>query len=98
MNTEPPNKIKLDPLAIISLVLALVSFVEGPLAAIPAIICARISLNRIKKSETLEGDSYAIAAMVIGYVCLFFYIIVILIGLKCFGSFSMHDCHMTLPH
>jgi hypothetical protein len=102
MNSEIPNKAKNDPLAFIALGLALISYWMGPLSlifSIPAIICSRISLKRIKENDALEGDAYAIAAMVIGYVSLFFYLIIILMGIKIFGhSTSLPNLNVTLPH
>ncbi len=103
MNNESTNKIikKNDPLAVISLVLASGVFFLGiliPLAAIPAIICARISLKRIHDNNDLKGDSYAIAGMITGYVSLFCYLIIILISMRIFGhTTSFTNPMITLP-
>src|SRR5690348_16241180 len=59
-----------EPLAIISLVLALLSwFVCLLLASIPAIVCGHIARSRIRRSNgALQGMNLALAALIIAYV------------------------------
>jgi len=59
-----------EPLAIISLVLAILSwFVCLILASIPAIICGHIARSRIRRSNgALQGMNFALAALIIAYL------------------------------
>lgn len=68
--TPPASAARTEPLAIISLVLAIASwFVCLLLAAIPAIICGHVARSRIRRSNgTLQGMNFAIAALIIAYL------------------------------
>jgi hypothetical protein len=59
-----------EPLAIISLVLALLSwFVCLLLASVPAIICGHVARSRIRRSNgALQGMNFALAALIIAYL------------------------------
>lgn len=58
------------PIAICSLVLAILSFTCGWLfTAIPAVICGHIAFSKIRKSGgTLGGKNIAIAGLILGYI------------------------------
>lgn len=58
------------PIAICSLVLAILSFTCGWLfTAIPAVICGHIAWSKIRKSGgTLGGKNIAIAGLILGYI------------------------------
>lgn len=71
----PPSSTESTPktpgIAITSLVLAIVSFIcfLGPIAAIPAVICGHIAVNRIKKSQgALGGSGLGLAGLIVGYI------------------------------
>lgn len=66
-------------LAAISLVLSLVGIVFSP-AAVAALICGHLSLNRIRQTGA-NGRKLALAAVIIGYVSLAAYSIALLISL-----------------
>jgi hypothetical protein len=58
------------PIAIWSLVLAVLFFVGGWLfAAVPAVICGHIAWSKIRKSRgTLGGKGIATAGLILGYI------------------------------
>src|SRR5258708_3576810 len=60
------------PIAIVSLVLAILSFFCGAfLTAIPAIVCGHVAWSAIKKSGgALNGKGIAIAGLILGYVAI----------------------------
>ena len=60
------------PIAIVSLVLAILSFFCGAfLTAIPAIVCGHVAWSAIKKSGgALHGKGIAIAGLILGYVAI----------------------------
>ncbi|MBU4199336.1 MAG: DUF4190 domain-containing protein [Verrucomicrobia bacterium] len=57
-------------IAITSMVFGILGFVcLGPLGAIPAVICGHIAKSRIKASAgSLNGDGFARAGLILGYV------------------------------
>ena len=60
-----------DPLAIVALVLAIVSyplFCLGIFFSVPAVVCAHISRNRIESNPELEGNGLAVASLWVGYI------------------------------
>ena len=61
---------RIAPIAIWSLVLAILSFTCGwLLTAIPAVICGHIAWSKIRKSGgTLGGKNIAIAGLILGYI------------------------------
>jgi hypothetical protein len=61
---------RIAPIAIWSLVLAILSFTCGWLfTAIPAVICGHIAWSKIRKSGgTLGGKNIAIAGLILGYI------------------------------
>lgn len=65
-----PPAARTDPLAIVSLVLAILSWISCLLlASIPAIICGHKARSRIRRSNgTLGGMNFAIAALIIAYL------------------------------
>jgi len=67
---EPAPRIA--PIAIVSLVLAILSFFCGAfLTAIPAIVCGHVAWSAIKKSGgALHGKGIAIAGLILGYVAI----------------------------
>jgi Domain of unknown function (DUF4190) len=75
---SPPSPAVLQPvpripgIAILSLILALLSFTCGWLfTAIPAVICGHIARSKIRKSGgTLGGRNIAIAGLILGYIAL----------------------------
>jgi Domain of unknown function (DUF4190) len=60
------------PIAIVSLVLAILSFFCGAfLTAIPAIVCGHVAWSAIKKSGgALHGKGIAMAGLILGYVAI----------------------------
>ena len=71
----PPSPVlqpiaRIAPIAICSLVLAILSFTCGWLfTAIPAVICGHIAFSKIRKSDgTLGGKNIAIAGLILGYI------------------------------
>jgi hypothetical protein len=74
--TPPPPSpvlkpiVRIAPIAICSLVLAILSFACGWLfTAIPAVICGHIAFSKIRKSGgTLGGKNIAIAGLILGYI------------------------------
>ena len=60
------------PIAIVSLVLAILSFFCGAfLTAIPAIVCGHVAWSAIKKSgSALHGKGIATAGLILGYVAI----------------------------
>jgi prepilin-type processing-associated H-X9-DG protein len=79
MNEPTPAPIRTAPLAIWSLVLALVGFAcMGPFAAIPAVICGHLALPRIRDAAgRLQGQGLAIAGLVVGYVSIALWILIL---------------------
>jgi hypothetical protein len=75
---SPPSPAVLQPvpripgIAILSLILALLSFTCGWLfTAIPAVICGHIARSKIRKSGgALGGSNIAIAGLILGYIAL----------------------------
>jgi Domain of unknown function (DUF4190) len=67
---EPAPRIA--PIAIVSLVLAILSFFCGAfLTAIPAIVCGHVAWSAIKKSGgALHGKGIAMAGLILGYVAI----------------------------
>lgn len=67
---SPAVAIRTEPLAIVSLVLALLSwFVCLLLASIPAIVCGHIARSRIRRSNgALQGMNFALAGLIIAYL------------------------------
>jgi Domain of unknown function (DUF4190) len=61
---------RITPVAICSLILAILSFTCGWLfTAIPAVICGHIAWSKIRKSGgTLGGKNVAIAGLILGYI------------------------------
>lgn len=74
MSIKPPSLPGQDqrdhPLAVVALVMACLSFILGPLTAIPAVICGHIASGACRRDQTLGGRTMAKAALVIGYVVL----------------------------
>ncbi len=65
----PNSEEATEPLAIASLVLAIVSCGCGLFTAIPAIICGHMALDRINKAEgRIGGRPLALGGLVIGYI------------------------------
>ncbi len=65
---EPILEEKTEPLAVASLVLAIVGCGCGFFASIPAIVCGHIALNRINEAGgRIAGRPLALAGLVIGY-------------------------------
>src|SRR5262245_13824925 len=70
----PPSDLqpvaRIVPIAVCSLVLAILSFTCGWLfTAIPAVICGHIACSKIRKSGgTLGGKNIAVAGLVLGYI------------------------------
>ena len=60
------------PIAIVSLVLAILSFFCGwLLTAIPAVICGHVARSKIRKSGgALRGEGIATADLILGYIAL----------------------------
>jgi len=67
-----PPAPRVAPIAIVSLVLAILSFFCGAfLTAIPAIVCGHVAWSAIKKSGgALHGKGIAIAGLILGYVAI----------------------------
>jgi Domain of unknown function (DUF4190) len=63
-----------DGTAIASLVMAMLSFLIGPLGFIPAIICGHVAHLRLRKDTSLAGSGLATAGLIIGYGFLALYI------------------------
>jgi Domain of unknown function (DUF4190)/GYF domain 2 len=84
--THPPTAtVKVEPLAIWSLVLSALGLVCcGFILGIPGVICGHIALSKIRTQPGLEGRGLAIAGLVIGYASIAFWLIWIL----CFGGLS----------
>jgi hypothetical protein len=63
---------KMAPLAIVSVVLAVLSFLCVPIVAvIPAIICGHLAWSRIRKSGgALHGKGIAIVGLIVGYLAI----------------------------
>src|ERR1043166_5996101 len=63
---------KMAPLAIVSVVLAVLSFLCVPIVAvIPAIICGHLAWSRIRKSGgALQGKGIAIVGLIVGYLAI----------------------------
>ena len=68
----PPVPVStVSSLAVWSLVLGILSFFCGPLAAIPAVICGHVAISKIDKSMgALVGRGKAVAGLIMGYVAL----------------------------
>src|ERR1700719_3882510 len=66
----PPTAPRTALLAIVSLVLAVLSFACIPIVAvIPAIVCGHIAWSKISKSGgALQGKGIAIAGLIVGYL------------------------------
>ena len=57
-----------------SFCLALAGLLLCGVFALPGIICGHITLTRMKRSNSTKGKGLAIAALVIGYATLLFYL------------------------
>ncbi len=81
--TTPAN----DPLAITSLVLAILSILcGGPFFSIPAIICGHIARSRARERAPSPGDGLALAGLWVGYVSLVLSILVFLVYIGIFAA------------
>ena len=83
---------KREPLAIWSLVLALLSWIcTSLITAIPAIICGHIALRRIKRSSKhAAGKRMALVALIISYL----YLITIIIAI----GYASHQIFRTMDN
>src|SRR5438067_6104162 len=63
---------RIAPLAIVSVVLAVLSFACIPIVAvIPAIVCGHVAWSKISKSRgALRGKEIAIAGLIVGYLAI----------------------------
>ena len=69
-STPPAPQVRRTPgLATTSLVLGLLSVLLGVLTGLPAIITGHLAHSRIKKDPALTGAGFAIAGLVLGYIC-----------------------------
>jgi ABC-type enterochelin transport system permease subunit len=70
-------------LAVVSLVFGILSWCLLPfIGAIVAIICGHMARGEIRRAPVdtrMEGDGLAIAGLVLGYVHLFFWLIVVMV-------------------
>ncbi|MCK4998715.1 MAG: DUF4190 domain-containing protein [Anaerohalosphaera sp.] len=68
LTTPDPNQpSKFSDLAVASFVLSLMTFILGPFAGIPAIICGHIARRKTRKNPNLKGSGLAMAGLIIGY-------------------------------
>lgn len=86
---ETLNAVRLDSFAVVSFVLGLASLIVGPLGSLPAIIFGHLSLSRIRANPLIEGRSYALAGVVLGYATLMILIVL-------FGAFIV--LRVSLPN
>jgi hypothetical protein len=63
---------RIEPLAVVSLVLAILSFACIPIVpVIPAVVCGHLAWSKISKSGgALSGKGIAIAALIVGYLAI----------------------------
>src|SRR5438105_11109326 len=63
---------RISPIAIVSVVLAVLSFLCVPIVAvIPAIICGHVAWSKIRKSGgALQGKGIALTALILGYLAI----------------------------
>jgi len=66
-------------LAIASLACALVQFVFGPLATIPAIVFGHVALHQIKRSGE-QGAGLAVAGLILGWATVILGIVLIVVA------------------
>ena len=57
-------------LACISVVLAICIGFLAPLTAVPAVVCGHLGRRDCQRDMTLGGEGFAIAGLIVGYVCL----------------------------
>lgn len=55
-------------LAYVSLVLVCLSLVTAGLLLLPGLICAHIAMNQCNRDQQMTGRSFAVAALVSGYI------------------------------
>jgi Domain of unknown function (DUF4190) len=81
--SPPPSARHTAPIAIWSLVLAILSFTCGWLfTAIPAVICGHIARSKIRKAGgTLGGMGAATAGLVLGYIALVLNVALFVMGI-----------------
>lgn len=75
-------------LAIASMVCGILSLVcFGPLAGLPAVIMGHMSMGRIKRGEmSADGKGFALAGLIMGYLCLVGTVLFILFYVVLFGA------------
>ena len=65
----PASRGGLEPLALWSFILSLVSLLCcGLIVAIPGIVCGHLALSKIGRNPHLDGRGLSIAGLVIGYI------------------------------
>ena len=92
----PPTPPKYSIMAVISLSLSCLSFVIGPIGYIPGIIFGHAARSECKKNPQLAGSRVALAGLVIGYLCLFLTITVLVLILNYF-KFAFKSFVVTDP-
>jgi hypothetical protein len=98
MSYQPPVYKPTNTLAVVSLAFGIASWCVLPvLGSIVAIICGHAARGEIRRAAgTIEGDGFAIAGLVLGYIQLALAVLgaLIFIGLMIFGiSIGLHTLH-----
>jgi hypothetical protein len=98
MSYQPPVYKPTNVLAVISLAFGIASWCVLPLlGAIVAIVCGHAARGEIRRAAgTMDGDGFAIAGLVLGYIQLALSVLVALVclGLVIFGvGIGFHSTH-----
>jgi hypothetical protein len=94
--SPPPTPSKYSIMAVISLSLSCLSLVIGPIGYIPGIIFGHAARSECKKNPQLVGSRMALAGLIIGYLCLFLTIAVVVLILN-YLKFSFKSFVVTDP-
>jgi hypothetical protein len=80
MNALPPAQRTTSALSVVSLAFGIAAWCVLPvIGAIVAIVCGHLARGEIRRApERLEGDGFALAGLVLGYVQLIFGVIAIM--------------------
>ena len=102
MSYQPPVDKPTNALALVSLVFGIASWCALPvIGAIVAVVCGHMARGEIRRAAgSMEGDGFAVAGLVLGYVHLALAALAMLVfvGLAMFGiGLGFHAMHWNSP-
>jgi ABC-type Fe3+-siderophore transport system permease subunit len=93
--STPLTTSKYSIMAVFSLSLSCLSLFIGPIGYIPGIIFGHAARSECKKNPQLLGSGMALAGLIVGYLCLVFTILLVVLIIKyvevAFTSFKITD-------